>query len=632
MKKAGIRKIAACILLALALALAALAVYGWAARRQSGLQGAMVDMRNDAVLKTAAAMVVDQEVLAARKLARAEAKEKKLSRGDTNRYIHEKEAEARAKAEARFAHVDTMDTKALMASVAQYETALSAWSGQVGREKAAYAEAWLKKQKEEAAKAVENAQTEGAQSAEGEGAGEAGMAAAEVDYSDFKQSEQAAKLEEEAKPYFDAVYAALMRAIPDLTPEGQEDMRLRVQPVLAGGDATFAAAFDRFDAVGALSGLKPDAQRLLRVARHAKELLLYSGMALVFSLIFFCFPMLKTKLGMPRLIISAFFVVLLIMAGIYNISMMGMLGTILWRTGMYGVLALAMLPGIQSGISLNMGMTVGIIAGLLSSLLALEWNMTGLSAFLFAVLGGMALAAPVGILYGKLLNRLKGSEMTISTYVGFSYVSLFCMAWMLLPFRNAKLTWALGRGLRSMHNMGSSFGQILDNFLAFEVMGTKIPTGLLLFFLLCCFALYLFSRSKTGTAMLAAGANPRFAEAAGISVNRMRIVGTTLSTMVAAVGIIVYSQSFGFMQLYNGPKQMGFIAASAILIGGATVKKAKVSHVIIGTFLFQGVLALGIQVANAVIAEGGLSEIMRILISNGIILYALTQSGGADRG
>ncbi len=74
------------------------------------------------------------------------------------------------------------------------------------------------------------------------------------------------------------------------------------------------------------------------------------------------------------------------------------------------------------------------------------------------------------------------------------------------------------------------------------------------------------------------------------------------------------------------------MAASAILIGGATVTRAKVSHVIIGTFLFQGVLALGIQVANAAIQEGGLSEVMRILISNGIILYALTQSGGESRG
>ena len=61
------------------------------------------------------------------------------------------------------------------------------------------------------------------------------------------------------------------------------------------------------------------------------------------------------------------------------------------------------------------------------------------------------------------------------------------------------------------------------------------------------------------------------------------------------------------------------------------MSKAKVSHVIIGVFLFEGVLALGPQIANEVVAGGGLSEVMRIMISNGIILYALTQSGGAAR-
>ena len=131
--------------------------------------------------------------------------------------------------------------------------------------------------------------------------------------------------------------------------------------------------------------------------------------------------------------------------------------------------------------------------------------------------------------------------------------------------------------------------------------------------------------------MIAGGANPAFARASGIDVNRTRLIGTALSTVIAAIGIVAYAQSFGFMQLYSGPQQMGFVAASAILIGGATVSRGKVSHVIIGTFLFQGIIALGIQVANAVISEGGLAEVSRILISNGIILYALTQAGGGKR-
>ena len=69
-----------------------------------------------------------------------------------------------------------------------------------------------------------------------------------------------------------------------------------------------------------------------------------------------------------------------------------------------------------------------------------------------------------------------------------------------------------------------------------------------------------------------------------------------------------------------------------ILIGGATTSRAKISHVVIGTFLFQGVLTLGMPVANALVPQSTISETLRILISNGIILYALTKSGGANRG
>ena len=87
---------------------------------------------------------------------------------------------------------------------------------------------------------------------------------------------------------------------------------------------------------------------------------------------------------------------------------------------------------------------------------------------------------------------------------------------------------------------------------------------------LSCFIVWMFSRSRTGQAMQAVGNNPRFAESVGINVDKMRITGTVFSTVLGAVGILVYSQSYGFMQLYTAPRQMGFIAASAILIGGAS--------------------------------------------------------------
>ena len=111
----------------------------------------------------------------------------------------------------------------------------------------------------------------------------------------------------------------------------------------------------------------------------------------------------------------------------------------------------------------------------------------------------------------------------------------------------------------------------------------------------------------------------------------MRLIGTTLSTVIAAVGILVYAQGFGFMQLYNGPMMMGFTSVAAVLIGGASATRAKISHVLIGTFLYQGIMALGLPVINLFIPEGNLSEVMRLIISNGIIIYALAQTGGESR-
>ena len=63
---------------------------------------------------------------------------------------------------------------------------------------------------------------------------------------------------------------------------------------------------------------------------------------------------------------------------------------------------------------------------------------------------------------------------------------------------------------------------------------------------------------------------------------------------------------------------------SAILIGGASVNKASIANVIIGTFLYQGLVTMTPTVINSLI-HLDISEIIRIIVSNGMILYALTR-------
>ena len=351
------------------------------------------------------------------------------------------------------------------------------------------------------------------------------------------------------------------------------------------------------------------------------------------------------SIGLPRLIMFAFFIVVMIAAGLYNMDVVALMSNILRRWGMYGILVLAMVPSIQCGNGPNFGVSLGIVCGLFGSLMSIELNIANFAIFadnkalgawmsiLFALLLSAVIAWFLGMGYGVLLNRVKGSEMTVSTYVGFSVIAFMNILWVTIGFKNGDIKWPIGgEGARNTISLSNSFSELLNNTGAITignpVTGLAIPTGLLLFFFLFCFLVYLFLKSKTGIAMSAAGANPNFAAASGINVNKMKIIGTALSTSLGAIGIIAYAQAFGFLQMYNAPLMMGFACVAAVLIGGASTTRASISHVIIGTFLFQGLLVVALPVANQVLSGTDLSDIMRMIISNGIIIYALTKTKG----
>ncbi len=341
------------------------------------------------------------------------------------------------------------------------------------------------------------------------------------------------------------------------------------------------------------------------------------------------------SIGLPRLIIFIFFILLFVLAGLLGMNISSMFSDVLVRFGMNGILVLAMVPGIQAGIGLNFGFSMGIIAGLLGGVISIQLDLQGFGGFAAAILIGLVISLPLGWGYGILLNRMKGSEMTVSTYVGFSMIALMNIFWLILPFNSPEMVWAIGSGLRQTIDLTARYKHILNGFLKFSIPtgngAIVIPTGLILFFAFWCFLIWLFLRSKQGIAMAAAGENGKFAKAAGIDENKTRILGTVVSTSLAAVGIIVYAQSYGFFQLYNAPLMMSFAAAAGVLIGGASVRHATISNVLIGTFLFQGLLVLGLPVANNILPEGNLSEVMRIIISNGIILYAISKSQGGKK-
>ena len=335
--------------------------------------------------------------------------------------------------------------------------------------------------------------------------------------------------------------------------------------------------------------------------------------------------------GLPRLIITGFLVLLLVMAPFVGADLPTQISNIINRFSWNGILVLAMVPMVHSGCGLNFGLPLGIISGLLGATLSIEFGFTGRLSFLMAILIATPFALIFGTIYGWLLNKIKGGEMMIATYVGFSSVSMMCMMWLLLPYHSPNMVWGLsGKGLRTTISLEGYYDKALAGIAQINIGRISIPTGTLLFFALLAFGIWAFLHTKTGTAMTAVGSNPAFAKAAGINVDKIRMLSVVMSTWLAAIGILVYEQGFGFIQLYMAPFYMALPAVSAILIGGATVNKATIMNVIVGTILFQGIVTMTPTVMNNMI-HMDMSEVIRIIASMGMILFALTRKTEAAR-
>jgi simple sugar transport system permease protein len=332
--------------------------------------------------------------------------------------------------------------------------------------------------------------------------------------------------------------------------------------------------------------------------------------------------------GWARLIIALFLLALFAAAPFFEVGIDTSLNDVIVRFGQNAIFVLSMVPMIQSGCGLNFGIPVGLIAGLLGSILSLELMLTGFAGIFTAMLIAAIIASVIGYGYGTLLNKVKGDEMIIANYVGLSMVYFMCILWVILPFRNpASVQSFKGEGLRVTVSVQDYWYHQISDVLKIKVTENfTIPTGMIIFFAIMAFLVWAFFRTKTGTAITAVGSNPDYARAAGINVDRMRTISVVFSTVIAAIGAVIYYQSFGFIQSYAAPLAFVFPSVAAILLGGASVNKATITNVVIGTILFQGVVTMTPSVINSAISID-ISEILRIIVSNGMIVYALTRKG-----
>lgn len=325
----------------------------------------------------------------------------------------------------------------------------------------------------------------------------------------------------------------------------------------------------------------------------------------------------------PQVIILIFLIVLIGLAYVLQMDLIVLFNESLIKLVMNGVLVLSLIPMLNAGAGMNFGLPVGITGGLVGLCIAVNFRLTGFSGFFMSLLLSVPICGMLGWLYGLILNRVKGREEIAGTFIGFSVIPLMNYFWTLAPFQNRQMLYPIGgQGLRPKISLEPYFYNVLDQFCLIKIGGIEIPLGLLAFYGLICLFLYLFFRSKVGRAIIAMGENEAFSKLSGIDIAGIRLIAVILSTILAGIGICVYSQSYGFIQLYDEPLSMYFPAISAVLIGGSTGRRTYIFEAVLGAYLLQTIYLLTVPIANQILIPE-VTEILRTLITYSIILYAL---------
>ena len=345
-------------------------------------------------------------------------------------------------------------------------------------------------------------------------------------------------------------------------------------------------------------------------------------------------------------------------------------------------IVLALILPIVAGMGINFAVTIGAMAAQISALWVIEWGISGLNGFLVAMAMTVPLAAFFGYLIGKLLNNMKGQEMIGGLILGYFANGLYQLLFLfifgnLIPLEAPGLVIKGSTGVANTIDLSTDrgFKYALDGLWRadfgtglfvlcgiFAVMAivsflrkkqdlkkTAITVGtcaglclvylipavkalfsmvqipmatFLLVGLLCIFNNALM-KTRLGQQFRAVGQNRTVANVSGINVNKVRVIAIMISTVLAGWGQLIFVQNMGSFQTYGAHEQVGLYAGAAILVGGASIKKATNTQAMLGCVLFHLLFILAPSAGKNLFGDAAIGEYFRVFISYGVIALAL---------
>ena len=304
-----------------------------------------------------------------------------------------------------------------------------------------------------------------------------------------------------------------------------------------------------------------------------------------------------------------------------------LLNEIVTRMGRNLFLVLCLLFPIMAGMGLNFAMTLGAMGAEIAVILVADWQIWGIPGVVLAMILSIPFSALLGFICGTLQNMAKGREMITSYIINFfingwdQFIVLYVMG-AVIPIIHASIMLPRGYGIRNTVSL-LNMRQCLDDLLAIRVAGVKIPVfTFLLVGLLCLFIIW-FRRTKLGQDMRAVGQDMEVAKAAGINVDRTRIISVVMSTVCAGFGMVIYLQNIGNLPTYTGHAQIGMFCIAALLVGGASVEKAGIGNAFLGVILFHMMFIVAPGAGAFITGDSMVGEYFRVFLSYGVITLAL---------
>ncbi len=345
-------------------------------------------------------------------------------------------------------------------------------------------------------------------------------------------------------------------------------------------------------------------------------------------------------------------------------------------------IVLALIIPIIAGMGINFAITIGAMAAQIAALWVIEFGITGLAGFLVAMLITMPLAAFFGFLIGKLLNKMKGQEMIGGLILGYFANGLYQLLFLFIfgnliplkapglvikgstgvantidlstergfkyaldglvrvPFRTALIIVCATCAVSTVVNMArkkiESKQMIIRLVICAVLIGidmipavnnlfsmVNVPLVTFGFIGLLCLFNNALMKTKIGQQFRAVGQNRTVANASGINVDLVRVIAIMISTVLAGWGQLIFVQNMGSFQTYGAHEQVGLYAGAAILVGGASIKKATNSQALLGCILFHLLFIVAPPAGKNLFGDAAIGEYFRVFISYGVIALAL---------